>query len=78
MRYSLDVRMQQVRQHLKTNQMLRHSALLFAGYVAAHMLNMLYQMVVSRQLPPDEYALLAAFVGALLIVQYPLMTLTTA
>ena len=67
-----------LRKHVENNQMLRHSALLFAGYLTAHILNMLYQMVVSRALPKSEYALLAAFVGALLIVQYPLMTLTTA
>ncbi len=64
--------------HLSKNQMLRDSILLFVGYLIAHALNMLYQMVVSRRLPATEYALLAAFVGALLIVQYPLMMLTTA
>ena len=66
------------KRYVHQNQMLRHSALLFTGYLIAHMLNTLYQMVVSRTLAPAEYALLAAFVGALLIVQYPLMTLTTA
>lgn len=66
-----------VYRHLAQNQMVRHSALLFAGYFVAHLLNLFYQMVVSRTLPPEEYAILAACVGALLILQYPLMTLTT-
>jgi O-antigen/teichoic acid export membrane protein len=61
----------------QTDQMFRHSALLFCGYFAAHLLNTFYQMVVSRQLAPEEYTILAAFVSALLILQYPLMTLTT-
>ncbi len=69
---------QAIQRQLKENHMLRHSALLFAGYLTAHVLNLLYQMIVSRKLPAEEYTLLAAFVGALLIVQYPLMTLTTA
>jgi O-antigen/teichoic acid export membrane protein len=63
---------------LRDNQMLRHSAIIFTGYLIAHLLNTVYQMVVSRVLSPMEYTLLAAFVSALLIVQYPLMTLTTA
>lgn len=58
--------------------MLRHGALLFAGYMIAHVLNTLYQMIVSRRLDPVEYSILAAFVSALLILQYPLMTLATA
>jgi len=66
-----------VGKHLAQNQMLHHSALLLAGYAGAHLLNLLYQMVVSRTLAPTEYALLAAFIGLLLILQYPLMTLTT-
>jgi len=78
MRQSLHHISQKIQQQLRENQMLRHSALLFTGYLTAHALNLLYQMIVSRKLPANEYTLLAAFVGALLIVQYPLMTLTTA
>jgi len=62
---------------IRQNPMLRHSTVLFSGYLVAHVLNTLYQMVVSRTLAPVEYTLLAAFVSALLILQYPLMTLTT-
>lgn len=69
--------LQQIITFVKNDQMFRHSALLFSGYFAAHLLNTFYQMVVSRVLIPQEYTILTAFVSALLILQYPLMTLTT-
>jgi O-antigen/teichoic acid export membrane protein len=62
---------------LVTDDLLKHTAILFAGMMAVHICNLVYQMAVSRALPQEEYALLAAFLGALAIVSYPLATLTT-
>ena len=45
--------------------------------MVVHVCNLVYQMAVSRVLPKEEYALLAAFLGVLAIVSYPLATLTT-
>lgn len=63
---------------LKADDLLRHSALIFASMVVVHVSNVIFQMVVGRVLPREEYALLAAFLGALAIIQRPLMTLRTA
>ncbi len=60
------------------NELLRHTGIVFTGMLAVHLLNLLFQMAVSRALPAAEYALLAAFLGFLMIVQHPLTTLTTA
>ncbi len=62
---------------MRHNMLLRHSALLLSGTMVAHLLNTLYQMIVSRALPPSEYALLAAFLGVILILHHPLATLTS-
>ena len=45
--------------------------------MAVHICNMAYQMVAGRALPDEEFALLAAFLGVLAIISYPLSTLTT-
>jgi len=45
--------------------------------MVVHVCNLVYQMAVSRVLPAGEYALLAAFLGVLAILSYPLATLTT-
>jgi O-antigen/teichoic acid export membrane protein len=62
---------------LFANELLRHTAILFAGMMVVHVCNLVYQMAVSRVLPKEEYALLAAFLGVLAIISYPLSTLTT-
>ncbi len=62
---------------LFADDLLRHTAILFAGMTVVHICNLIYQMAVSRVLPEEEYALLAAFLGALSILSYPLSTLTT-
>lgn len=59
------------------DDLLRHTAILFAGMAVVHVCNLVYQMVVIRSLPGKEYALLAAFLGVLAIISYPLSTLTT-
>ncbi len=56
---------------------MRHTAILFAAMMAVHLFNMAYQMLVSRALPEEEYALLAAFLGVLAILARPLSTLAT-
>lgn len=60
-----------------SDDLLRHTAVLFAGMMVVHVCNLAYQMAVSRILPEAEYALLAAFLGVLAIVSYPLSTLAT-
>ena len=62
---------------LKSDDLLRHSGILFSGMMVVHVCNVLYQMAVSRALPSEEYALLAAFLGVLTMIQRPLSTLTT-
>lgn len=62
---------------LKSDELLRHAGVLFSGMMVVHVCNMLYQMVVSRALPKDEYALLAAFLGVLAIIARPLGTMTS-
>ncbi|NOU36670.1 MAG: hypothetical protein HOO88_07860 [Kiritimatiellaceae bacterium] len=62
---------------LFANELLKHTAILFAGMMVVHVCNLVYQMAVSRVLPKEEYALLAAFLGVLAIISYPLATLTT-
>lgn len=61
---------------LFADELLRHTAILFAGMMAVNVCNLVYQMAVSRALPETEYALLAAFLGTLAILSYPLATLT--
>jgi len=62
---------------LFADDLLRHTAILFAGMMVVHVCNLVYQMAVSRVLPKEEFALLAAFLGVLAIISYPLATLTT-
>lgn len=57
--------------------LLRHSSIVFAAMLVAHVSNMIFQMAVSRALPVEEYALLAAFLGILTIIQRPVATLRT-
>ncbi|MFA7369065.1 MAG: hypothetical protein WC334_05405, partial [Kiritimatiellales bacterium] len=59
------------------DDLLRHTVILFAGMMVVNVCNLAYQMVTSRVLPEKEYALLAAFLGVLAIISYPLSTLST-
>lgn len=59
------------------DDLLRHSMVLFVSMMIVHVCNMGYQMVVSRMLPPSEYALLASFLGVLLIIARPMNVLST-
>ncbi|MFA5688351.1 MAG: hypothetical protein WC959_04285 [Kiritimatiellales bacterium] len=59
------------------NDLLKHSSLLFSGMMIVNLCNLTFQMAVSRALPDAEYALLAAFLGILAIISYPLATLIT-
>lgn len=65
------------RSALFANDLLRHTVILFAGMMVVHVCNLAFQMMVSRALPEKEYALLAAFLGMLTILGYPLSTLAT-
>ncbi|MGE4488602.1 MAG: hypothetical protein AB7E95_03545 [Kiritimatiellales bacterium] len=62
---------------LFSDELLRHTAILFTGMMVVHVCNLVYQMAVSRVLPQKEYALLAAFLGGLAILSYPLSTLAS-
>lgn len=64
-------------ERLLADDLLRHAGILFAGMMAMHVCNLVFQMAVSRALPKEEYALLAAFLATLAIIQRPLGTLTT-
>lgn len=60
-----------------TDDLFRHTAVLFAGMMVVHVCNLVYQMAVGRALPQAEYALLAAFLGILAIAGYPLSVLAS-
>lgn len=62
---------------LLADELLRHTGILFAGMMIVHVCNLVFQMAVSRALPKAEYALLAAFLATLAIIQRPLGTLST-
>ncbi len=62
---------------LVRNDLLRHAGIVFVGMLVVHVINLFFQMAVSRALPASEYALLAAFLGVMMILQRPLLTLTT-
>lgn len=62
---------------LSADELLRHTGILFVGMLVVHVCNVVYQMAVSRVLPKEEYALLAAFLASLGIMGRPLGTLTT-
>jgi O-antigen/teichoic acid export membrane protein len=62
----------------RANDLLFHSSILFVSMMTVHVCNILFQMVIGRVLPETEYALLAAFLGVLAIIQRPLTTLRTA
>jgi len=57
---------------LLADPLFRHSAIVFSGMIVVHGFNMAFQMAVSRALPAQEYALLAAFLGGIAIMQNPL------
>jgi len=63
---------------LKKDELLTHTALMFFAMMAVHVCNLAYQMVVSRALSAEDYALLMAFLGVLAILSRPLATLGTA
>jgi O-antigen/teichoic acid export membrane protein len=60
-----------------SDDLLKHTSILFSGMIVVHTCNMVYQMAVSRMLPREEYVLLTAFLGVLAIIARPLSTLTT-
>lgn len=63
---------------LASDELLKDSALLFAGMAVMHVCNLAYQMVMGRVLPEEEFALLASLLGALVIINRPLGTLSVA
>ncbi len=60
---------------IKSDELIRHSAILFSGMIVVHISNILFQMAIGRALPKDEYVLVAAFLGVLAMIQRPLGTL---
>lgn len=62
----------------QSDELIRHSVILFAGMAVVHVCSLVYQMAVSRALPAEEYALLAAFFGVLVVLQLPLSSMTAA
>lgn len=64
--------------NILSDELLKHSAIMFASMLVAHVGNVLFHMVVGRELPKEEYALLVAFLAVLAMIQRPLSTLRTA
>jgi O-antigen/teichoic acid export membrane protein len=63
---------------LSSDELLKHSTIMFASMLAANVGNMVFHMVVGRELPQEEYTLLVAFLAVLAMIQRPLSTLRTA
>jgi len=59
-----------------SDELFRHTAVVFAGMSVVYVCNLLFQMAVSRRLPAAEFTLLAAFLGVLAIIGLPLSTLS--
>ncbi len=62
---------------LLSDELFRHTALLFIASVITSFGNIGFQMTVSRALPAEEYALLATFLALFVILARPLGTLST-
>ncbi|NCD34260.1 MAG: hypothetical protein EOL87_12715 [Spartobacteria bacterium] len=61
-----------------SDELARHACLLFVGMTVSNVLSFLFQMLVSRALPSEEYALFVAALSVIMIVQRPLTAFTTA
>jgi len=61
---------------LLSDDLLKHSAVVFAGMAVVHVCNLFFQMAVTRRLSGEEYTLLTAFLGVLVIISLPLSMLT--
>ena len=61
-------RIRSITARLWAGDLLRHTGILFSGMMVVHVCNLVFQMAVGRVLPQAEYALLAAFLGALAIL----------
>lgn len=64
--------------NILSDDLLKHSAIMFASMLVAQVGNLAFHMVVGRELPKAEYALLIAFLAVLAMIQRPLSTLRTA
>ncbi|QHI68068.1 lipopolysaccharide biosynthesis protein [Tichowtungia aerotolerans] len=76
--YILRLLMKKIRQiflKLLSDDLLRHTSILFSGMMVVHVCNMVFQMVVGRVLVAEEFTLLATFLAVLAIIQRPLSTL---
>jgi len=62
---------------LISDDLLRHTSILFSGMMVVNLCNVAFQMAVGRALSQEDYALLAAFLGVLAIIHRPLSTVTT-
>ncbi len=69
---------QHLRSRFRSDDMLRHSILLFTSMLGIHICNLAYQMTVSRFLPENEFALLTAILAVLGLCSHPLNTVNTA
>lgn len=58
--------------------LLRHSIFMFFATQAANIANLLFQVVTGRQLPTDEYGVLAAMLSIYLVASTPMDALRTA
>lgn len=63
---------------LRRDELFCHASMLFMASMVTNVCNVSYQMVVSRALSKEEYALLATFLALFAIVARPLGTLGTA
>jgi len=58
--------------------LLRHSIFMFVATQAANVANLVFQMVTGRQLPTEEYGVLAAMLSIYLVMSTPMDALRTA
>ncbi len=63
---------------LRTDPLFRHTLLISSAGIVVHICNMLFQLIVGRSLPKEEYALMATFLALFAIIARPAGTVATA
>lgn len=60
------------------DELFRHAGIMFMGMGVVHVATLLFQVMSGRMLTPEDYSVLAAFIGLSVILQRPLSALTTS
>ncbi len=64
--------------HLRGNELLKHSSILFSASIIAGFLNYFFQVLVGRMLGPSDYGVYSSLVALLYIMSVPSSTIQTS